>query len=178
HGHLRRGHRGLPDFQQPSGDQGHPGRPGQVLRRAEVEEAGLQGSAQPAVPADQDDEVQGRDRPGKPHRKAGRKRHLPEIPQGAEGPLRHRLHLRHPADDDHEPRGSAPDRGRHGEAAGEAPPRGPGPGPRAADPGRRPARPGHRRRRAGHHQDHGFDHRAAGSAGRHDRRRPGRHLPG
>jgi chemotaxis protein MotA len=41
----------------------------------------------------------------------------------------------------------------------------------ALKPGRRPARPGHRRRRAGRHQDHGLDHRTAGRAGRHDRRR-------
>src|SRR5690606_40838404 len=55
-----------------------------MLRRAEVEEAGLQGPAEPAVPADQDDEVQGRDRPGKPHRKAGREHHLPEVSQRSE----------------------------------------------------------------------------------------------
>ena len=42
----------------------------------------------------------------------------------------------------------------------------------------RHARPGYRRRRAGRDPYHGLDHRAAGSAGAPDRRRPVRHLHG
>ena len=100
-------------------------------------------------------------------------------PQDHEGPLRRRLHLRHPADDDHEPGRPAPGRGRDGKPAREAPPRGAGARrTRCTSTGRRPAGAGHRRRRAGRHQDHGRDHRAAGRAGRDDRLGAGRHLPG
>ena len=56
---------------------------GKVFAGPEVEGQRLQRPALPAVPADQDDEVQGRHRPGKPHRKAAREsrssRAIPKI---------------------------------------------------------------------------------------------------
>ncbi len=115
-----------------TGDQGHPAAASARCSPGPKWKAGdYRDLLSPAVPADQDHEVQGRHRPGKPHREPARERDLPALPEGHEGPLRRRLHLRHPADDDHEPRRPAPGRGRHGKAAREAPPRGAGARPTA-----------------------------------------------
>jgi hypothetical protein len=71
----------------------------------------------------------------KAHREAHRERDLLQVPEDHEGPLRRGLHLRHASHDDHEPGGPPPGRGRHGEAAREASPRGAGSGACAAEPG-------------------------------------------
>ena len=134
--------------------------------RPEMEAGRLSRSALPAVPAHQDDEVQGPDRAGSAYRKARRILDLQALSQDHEGSFRARFHLRHAAHDDHEPGRPASGRNRDGKAAGKAPSRGAGRRQRAAIHGRRPAGAGHRRRRAGRDQDHGRDQRAAGSAGR------------
>ena len=57
---------------------------GKVISGPALEAQGLQRPALPAVPADQDHEVQGPDRPGSPYRKAGRSpRSSSAIPRSA-----------------------------------------------------------------------------------------------
>jgi hypothetical protein len=166
------GPRRLPDLEQHHHDEGHPGRSRQGFAGPKWKKQDYKDLLSLLFQLTKTMKSKGVIALESHIEKAGREHHLPEISQGAEGPFRHGLHLRHPAHDDHEPGGSSPDRGRHGKAAREAPPRGARGAPRPDGPRRRPARPGHRRGRAGGHQDHGLDHRAAGNAGRHDRRRP------
>ena len=110
----------------------------------------------------------------KPAESAG----VPEISQDPRQSPRQHDHLRLPAHGRHERRRPQPDRGRHGAGTEEDPGRGTASLAHHADHGGRAAGAGDRRRGAGRDQDDVAHRSAAGRAGRDDRRRADRHVPG